>query len=414
MRLSTKEAAERLGVKPATLYSYVSRGLLHPLRTPTGSTYDVEEVLRLSTSARRPAGRPLPGGQDRSTVLGAPVFATQLTLIEDGHLFYRGLDAVGLAAERRFEEVATFLWTGAWPVGPQSWIVPTALRPVLERVVGEIPGSVAPVERFGPALMAAALADGLRHDLTRTGVPVTGQTILAVMAAALPRWAGRSPAPGERLAVRVWKGLTARPPTRAGLRAMEAALVLAADHELAPSTLAARVAASMRADPYAVVMTALGPAGGSWQSGSTGAPSEVESLLQEAASEGPERAIGNRLRRLGEVPHGFGMPLYPQGDPRAAALVGLLDGVGPARRVDLVRRVVAVGATRGFAAPNVDLALAALSYIAAMAPGSAQAIFSLAKAAGWLAHAMEEYEAPTRFRFRSTYLGPRPGRLPAS
>ena len=413
-RLSTREAAERLGVKPATLYSYVSRGLLHPVRSSNGSTYDVDEVLRLSRSARHPGGRASSRRQSREASLGEPLFVTELTLIDSGRLFYRGIDAVTLAAGRRFEEVATFLWTGAWPSKREVWPVPVALPSTVARVSAMVPASVAPVERFGPALVAAALSDELRHDLTQAGVPVTGRSILTVMAAALPRWSAAAASPSDRLAARIWKGLTPKAPTMAGLRAMEAALVLAADHELAPSTLAARVAASFRADPYAVVMTALGPAGGSWQSGSTGAPTEVENLLLEAASVGPERAIGERLRRMGEVPHGFGMPLYPHGDPRAAALLSRLDGVGPQRRVDLVRRVVDVGAARGFAPPNVDLALAALSYCAGMVPGSAQAIFTLAKAAGWLAHAMEEYEAPTRFRIRADYVGSRPDETSAS
>lgn len=407
-RLTTQEAAARLGVKPATLYSYVSRGLLHPTRSASGSTYDVEEVLRLSRSARHPAGRSSARRAGREASPGEPLFVTELTLIDHGRLYYRGIDAVELAGARRFEDVATFLWSGAWPGRRQSWSVPVALAGAVERVSTLVPAAVSPVERFGPALMAAALSDELRHDLTAAGVPVTGRSILAVMAAALPRWANSELPPAERMASLVWKGLTPKAPTLAGLRALEAALVLGADHELAPSTLAARVAASFRADPYAVVMTALGPAGGSWQTGSTGAPTEVEDLLREAAEVGPERALGERLRRLGEVPHGFGMPLYPNGDPRAAALLARLDGVGPQRRVDLVRRVAAVGAARGFAPPNFDLALAALSHCAGMVPGSAQAIFTLAKAAGWLAHAMEEYDAPTRFRIRADYVGSRP------
>src|ERR1700759_788007 len=55
-RLSTAEAAARLGVKPATLYSYVSRGVLSRLRTPAGSTFDAQEVARLARSARPRSG----------------------------------------------------------------------------------------------------------------------------------------------------------------------------------------------------------------------------------------------------------------------------------------------------------------------------------------------------------------------
>src|SRR5579871_2525956 len=136
------------------------------------------------------------------------------------------------------------------------------------------------------AVVTASLCDDLRHDLNPAGVPVTGRALLSVLAAALPLSPPRSGGSGSSLSRRVWRGLTRRPATDQALDALEGALVLAADHELAPSTLAARVAASFRADPYAVVLTGLGPASGSWRPGSTGAPSEVETLLAEAAEGG--------------------------------------------------------------------------------------------------------------------------------
>jgi citrate synthase len=191
--------------------------------------------------------------------------------------------------------------------------------------------------------------------------------------------------------------------------ALEAALVLSADHELAPSTLAARVAAAFRADPYAVVATGLGPTGGAWRPGTTGAPGEVEYLLGEALASDPERAIGDRLRRSGSPAPGFGMPLYPAGDPRGRELLARLAEVGgrPERQT-LVQRVVEIGHERGFPPPNVDLGLGALAFCAEMIPGAAQAMATIGKVVGWLAHAMEEYDDPTRFRTRAAYLGPPP------
>ncbi|HET6875497.1 MAG TPA: citrate/2-methylcitrate synthase, partial [Acidimicrobiales bacterium] len=340
---------------------------------------------------------------------GDPVFVTELTLIDGGRFFYRGLDAVELSRSKSFEEVAGWLWTAQWGAGG-DWDLP---RPAaIRRAMAAIPAAATAVERFTPAVVASALGDDLRHDLSPAGVPVTGRSILSVLAASLPGASGEQ-LPGS-VSERVWRGLSERRPTAAGLAALEAALVLAADHELAPSTLAARVAASFRADPYAVVVTGLGPASGSWQAGSTGAPTEVELMLHEAAAAGPERAIGERLRRGGEVPHGFGMPLYPDGDPRAAALLERLEGVGRVADVDLVRRLIDLGADRGFPPPNFDLGLGALAYCAGMPVGSGQAMFTLAKAAGWLAHAIEEYEAPTRFRSRADYVGARPEPVSAS
>lgn len=422
-RLTSREAAERLGVKQATLYAYVSRGLLHPERTARGSTFDVHEVAQLARTARNPAriGRRSPSGRptahrsraariDPDRPPGDPAFVTELTLIGEGRLYYRGLDAAELARTRSFEAVAEWLWAGEWPEGQVRWLAPEEALTAAARALGGLPDAATALERFTVAVVAASLCDDLRHDLNPSGVPVTGRSILRVLAGALPlagppAVAAVAPRIEMPYARRVWAGLTERAATRPGVAAVDAALVLAADHELAPSTLAARVAASFRADPYAVVLTGLGPAGGSWQRGSTGAPNEVERLLAEAEEVGAERAIGGRLRRGQDVPYGFGMPLYPDGDPRAHELLARLDGVGPAGRLALVRDVIDVGRRRGFPPPNFDLGLGALSYCAGMVPGAAQALFTLGKVAGWLAHAIEEYVSPTRFRSRADYVG---------
>src|SRR4030095_2540715 len=100
-----------------------------------------------------------------------------------------------------------------------------------------------------------------------------------------------------------------------------AALVLLADHELAASTVAARVGASVRADPHAVASAGLAVVSGTLHGG---ASLGIEALLAEI--DRPDRAasvIGARLRR-GERLRGFGHRLYPDGDPRAAVLLDRL------------------------------------------------------------------------------------------
>jgi citrate synthase len=422
-RLTTAQAAQRLGVKPATLYSYVSRGLLERQRTPTGSTFDPQEVARLARSARRPAG---PDGRSSrrspSSALdrfNEPVFLTELTLIEGGRLYYRGLDAVDLSRTRTFEEVAGWLWSGSWPDRGERWSTPGPAATAIATSTAHLGRSTLPIERFMLAVVVAALGDDLRHDLSQPSVSIVDRHLLSTLVDALPMVRNNRLRMGwpenASISERLWPRLSRLAPTPERLGVLEAALVLAADHELAPSTLAVRVAAAMRADPYAVVMTGLGPASGSWYSGSSGAPTEVELLLAEAASGDAERAIGERLRRVGGTPHGFGMPLYPDGDPRGAELlrrVGEIDG--PSTRHAVVERTIEVAGNRGFPPPNVDLGLGALSFCAEMVPGAGQAISTFGKVAGWLAHAMEEYADPTRFRSRAAYLGSRPDSAPAA
>src|SRR2546429_5703363 len=103
-RLTAQEAADRLGVKPATLYAYVSRGLLRRERSPDGrSLFALSEVDRLADRGRR----------DRPSVPASELrIESALTAIEDDAIFYRGEDLFGLALSRTFEEVAGLLWTG--------------------------------------------------------------------------------------------------------------------------------------------------------------------------------------------------------------------------------------------------------------------------------------------------------------
>lgn len=421
-RLTSAEAAARLGVKPATLYAYVSRGVLSRWTTPSGSTFDPQEVARLARSSRRRSGGAAwpsetsgrGGGRQgsRRDDVNDPIFVTELTLIEGGHLFYRGTDAVALSRSRPFEAVAGWLWTGRWDDDNVPWRAPVGAVKAVSRVLRSVGSTSQPVEKLTLAVAAAAVADPLRHDLSPAAVPIVGRGLLATLVDTLPRVAPPSPSrrrPDRSLSARLWPRLSPMPITAGRQAVLEAALVLCADHELAPSTLAARVAAAFRADPYAVVSTGLGPASGSWRSGSSGAPSEVERLLAEAEAGDPETAIGGRLRRSGALVHGFGMPLYPGGDPRGAELLSRLGEVeGDRTRREVVEQVLAIGRTRAFPPPNVDLGLGALAFCGDMIPGAGQAIATLGKIAGWLAHATEEYAEPTRFRTRAAYVGSAP------
>ncbi|MEU1163433.1 citrate synthase, partial [Streptomyces sp. NPDC005921] len=106
-RLSTRETAELLGVKPETVYAYVSRGQLSSRREPGGraSTFDAREVEALARRNRREAAGSPGSGGDLSV-------RTRITLIDKDRYFYRGVDATELATRHSYEEVAEWLWTG--------------------------------------------------------------------------------------------------------------------------------------------------------------------------------------------------------------------------------------------------------------------------------------------------------------
>jgi citrate synthase len=197
----------------------------------------------------------------------------------------------------------------------------------------------------------------------------------------------------------LWPRLSPRPANAAVVRALNGALVLLADHELATSTFAARVAASARANPYAVVASGLGALDGPLH----GLVAElVHRLLVEAERDGVDVAVGGRLRH-GERLAGFGHAVYVNGDPRAPALLDLIDEADlDVGRFWRARRVLATVEDRTGVAANSDFALGMLLYVAHMRPDAGEAIFAIARCAGWLAHALEEYgETPLRFRLRA-------------
>lgn len=408
-RLTAAEAAARLGVKPATLYAYVSRGLLGRERSPgrRTSTFDPAEVERLT---RRRSGR-----RGRRPA-GELVVESALTAIEGGALWYRGLPVTELAATRTFEEVAEWLWRGRFP-GPTRWRAGPAALAAGRRAQAALPEGALPLERLQVIAAALAAGDDLRLELHPDAVAAAGRALIAGLAGCLPRL-GRPPAPDAGIAARLWSCLSPLEPGPALLAVLDAALVLLADHELAASTVAARVAASVRADPYAVAAAGLATLSGSLHGGASLA---VEALLAEIEQPGlalrqakmrAGRVLGERLRR-GERLRGLGHPLYPDGDPRAAHLLARLRrAAGGAPRLAVVEALLDATRRRGLPPPNVDLALAALGHVAEMTRGSGEAIFAVARVAGWLAHALEEYDRAIPIRLRAVYTGPPPS-IPA-
>jgi citrate synthase len=405
-RLSAAEAAARLGVKPATLYAYVSRGLLGRERSPgrRTSTFDPEEVERLTRGrsgrrGRRPAGE--------------LAVESALTAIEGGALWYRGRSVTELAATRTFEEVAEWLWRGRFP-GPTRWRAGPAGLAAGRRAQAALPEGALPLERLQVIAAALAAGDDLRLELHPDAVTATGRALVAGLAGCLPRL-GPPPPPDAGIAARLWSCLSPLDPEPALLAVLDAALVLLADHELAASTVAARVAASVRADPYAVAAAGLATLSGSLHGGASLA---VEALLAEVGRPGltprqararAGRVLGERLRR-GERLRGFGHPLYPDGDPRAAYLLARLRrAAGGSPRLAAVGSLLDATRRRGLPPPNVDLALAALGHVAQMTRGAGEAIFAVARVAGWLAHAIEQYDRAAPIRLRAVYTGPPPG-----
>lgn len=385
--LESEEAARRLGVKLATLYAYVSRGLLvsQPSNDGRRSLFAADDVEALARRSR--------GGRTTATRLAT--VTTSVSQLRDEGPAYRGRPAMALASSASYEEVAALLW-GVEAAG-LAW-GPLRLRP---------PKALGPADRLRWAVVMAGAGDRVRSDLRRASVAGAGARLIATMVAAL---AGDPAVPApplvlgdRRLEDTVAGRLAARlaaEPTRAAAEALNRALVLLADHELATSTLAVRVAASTRADPYAALLAGLGVMAGPLHGG---APRQARALLREVARVGPERAVDEALRSGRPLP-GFGHAVYEEADPRAQALVAAIEALGDVPGRGELAGLVALGASRGLPPPNVDLATAALSVALGLPDNAPETVFTLARVAGWIAHYLEELdEAPLRYRARAVY-----------
>jgi citrate synthase len=386
MLLTARQAAERLGIKLDTLYAYVSRGRLRSVGVPGSRErrYRAEEIEVL-----RSAGA-LPRSPDAEMLM--PVIGSSICLIENGKPYYRGQDAIALSETATLEEVASLLWRAEsapalGDAGERSFSADAAISGLVERCQIRLAASV---DKDLPAL-----------DLTRAGVTRTGWRIVRELAACV---APAPPAPGpihHRLAA-AWRL------DEAGGDILRRCLVLIADHELNASTFVARCVASTGATPYAVVAAALGALSGRRHGG---ASARAEALFRDLARGGdPLALMAARLARDEDLP-GFGHFLYPQGDPRAAAILAAVARGVPASR-GLIEGAVAAGTRLTGQHPNVDFALAAATTALALPQNAALGLFVIGRTVGWIAHAIEQYESGILIRPRARYSGPRPEEPP--
>jgi citrate synthase len=395
--LPARKAAALLGVKLRTLYAYASRGWLtsHP-GEGRSRCYSREEVERLRTRGDARKGHAaVAAGALR---WGEPVLESALTCIDGRGPFYRGRSAVELAASGApFEAVAELLWSGALPDGRPRWAADGMGLPP-SRLRALVPPGEPPLTALQVAVPALAARDPSRFGSPPLASELErARKLLSRLAAcaSLPAGGGGGSLPGVARTLIVGLGGADKP---AAVRAVDAALVLMADHELNASTFAARVAASAGADLYACVSAALATLSGPRHGGVC---DRIEALIAEAGGE-PRRArqvVRDRLRRGEGVP-GFSHPLYPDGDPRAVPLLAAARALGGRRAGVVFALADEIGEP-----PTVDMGLVALAVALGLSRGAATALFAVGRAAGWIAHALEQRAAGYLLRPRARYTG---------
>lgn len=378
--LEADQVLERLGIRPQTLYAYVSRGRIeaaaHP-RDPRRSLYRASDVAALAQKKAR--GRRAADVAAEAIAWGEPVLPSAITTVAGGRLWYRGRDVATLA-----DQGLTLENIGRLLRGGHGAALKSSRRP-------EPPAADSARARLFLTLAARAGREPPARGRAPLALAMEAADLLEAVVDAAAGLTGEGPAHLRFAAA--W-GLDAD-----GADLVRRTLVLLADHELNASTFAARVAASTGASLSAACLAGLSALSGPLHGGMA---ARVEAFVEEAERRDPSQAVSARLARGAAMP-GFGHPLYPDGDPRAAALLSAF--TAPALLAEL--RTTTETATG--LSPNIDFALVSLARTLKLPPDAPFILFATARSAGWMAHAIEQLQTGRLIRPRARYVGEVPG-----
>ncbi len=400
--MSSAEALAILGVKPQTLYSYVSRGMIRRICLDgKNSLYNREDVRRLKARSTARSGHGAVAGG--ALQWGEPVLVTGITEITKDGPRYREYLALELAREGySFESVAEYLWgdNQLQPSAPWSWdtsinhIAPQVaaltsaypnihMRQLLTEIVVLL--CIEQTQSFTPQLepslpqaralvQALCLAFGFIGPNRRFVAPDKSETIAGYMLRAF--------------------GVEAKP---AQTRVLDAVLVLLADHEFSPATFAARIAASSGVDLYSCIGAALHVHFGS----ALGLRCDRVEQALEASTAAPGQNDNPSPLHIGPV--GFSHPLYVEGDPRAREILKLASGLSQHVQAsrDAIQRLENIDGHQG--AMSLDAALVVLCRALGLHGRVAGGLLSVSRSAGWIAHVIEQHKQDFMIRPRGKF-----------
>jgi citrate synthase len=374
--ISAEEAAALLGVTIDTFYVYVTRKNLRSTGIPNSRKrrYWRADVEQLRGRGRKPPASP--------TDLDAE---SSITLLTEDNLFYRGLSVRELVNRPTFESVAALLWdVDADAVFGESLpAFPDTVTAVRRALAGE-----SPLDQAIALFPLIEKANPRSQDFSPAGMARTGGDVLRAFTALI---AGHDRPDRRPMHISIAEafGLSDR---QAAL--MRRVMILAADHGLEPATFAVRAIASTGVSPWRAVSTGL-----------TIAIGRKTRPVQFAA-----------IGRLVQIYMGFQvcdaiagfLPATRGRDVRATVLLDLLEA-DYARDADFQHLMAAIGAARDIGGHEPSFAL--LGAFAGLKLGlrSREATFFLARAAGWIAHAIEQSLGGERERHEPHYRGPLPG-----
>jgi citrate synthase len=368
------------------------------------------------SEAALPPARPYSPGLE-----GVVAGETSLSFIDGaaGRLLYRGYRIGDLVERGTYPAVANLLWTGEWDPAQRmsTGPVPEAILAVLRA----LPADAKPMD----ALRTAVSAWGATQALPWPPTVEQARALTAFSPSALAAFArlrsGADPVepdPSLDLTAGFLYQLSGERPDEGTARALDAYFIVGAEHSFNASTFTARVITSTRSDLASAVAGAIGTMKGPLHGG---APSEVVDQLAEVGSADKAEAWIRDTLAKGERLMGFGHRVYRAYDPRAAALRTVAEGMAnkpdwlqlAIEVEDVALRVLAEKHPDRPLRTNVEFYAAPVLMGVGLSPDLFPATFSLARHAGWTAHALEQAANNRLIRPDVNYIGPEERDLPA-
>ena len=342
-----------------------------------------------------------------------------------GSLRYAGYTMDDLVGSTRFEEIVLLLWNGDLPdraTLEQFQADLRALRELTEdsfALLRALPPSLHPMDALRTAVSALAGDAEAEESLQLPGGRRAALRLIAQMPTLVAAW-GRlrqrlpviPPRPDLGHAANVLWMYHGSEPSAEQVAALDAYLVLLAEHSLNASTFAARVVIGALGDIYGAVTAALATLKGAAHGGANQKAYEMLATMQGPEGVGTYVEESLRIRRR---IMGIGHRIYKVEDPRtrhlrAHALRLVASGADPI----ILRTAEALQALttqhpyfqERRLAPNVEFFSAPLLGALGFPPDMFPSLFACSRIAGWSAHIFEQLQNNRLIRPKAAYVGP--------